>query len=444
MKRRRHLSDERGQLLIMTALFMTSLLTMTAFSFNAGYMYDKRNRLQAAADAAAMTGAIEVKRNSTVSNGELMTFAKQQVSAHDFDPNAAGFNIQVNHPPASGPYTTSPDFVEAIVSEQTSTFFGGLISWAGLAPRARAVAGSGANPNCIVVFSYVKFTNPAVGSVLTSTDCSITINGEGSPAPANDLYNRATITAKTIGVYHTGSQGCWSGGDCTNVRYGVPPVDDPLCPPTGVCLPELELPSARGLPTPTCTGQYLITATETILLNEVNKYYCGFDIKGSGTPGTIVTFQAGLYYINGPITDSGGAIVGLAGDGVMLYLSGNGTAPNQAVMNFSSSNNVEVNMSAPTAAQSAVFAGILWYQSRNTPLGTVAILGKNSTDLTIYGAMYFPTTVVSMNNGNLPDVTNDCTVVVAWAIEVDKPNMFLNNKCIDFGSSPIRTLALAE
>lgn len=443
MKRRGRPSDERGQLLIMTALFMTSLLTMTAFSFNAGYMYDKRNRLQAAADSAAMSGAIEVKRNATISAGELTTFAKQQVSAHGFDPNATGFNIQVNHPPATGPYTTAAAFVEVIVSEQTSTFFGGLISWAGLAPLARAVAGSGANPNCIVIFDHATFSNPATGSEIHSTDCSITINGQNVPTGVpNDLYNKANITARTIGVVHTGTTGCFSGGDCTNVKYGVARGTDPLWD-----LPDLGTPASRGLPAPTCTGQYLITASETISTSDVNKYACGFDIKGSGSPGTILTFQPGLYWIDGPVTDTAGSIVGLSGSGVMLYFTGRlvtASPPTYALVTFDSSNNIEVNISGPTTAVSTTYEGILFYQSRNTLQNTPVVLGNNNTDLDINGAMYFPTSRLVMNNGNQPDVTNDCTVVVAWAIEVDKPHMWLNNTCVDFGSSPVLTLSLAE
>jgi len=434
MKCRERLSDERGQLLILTGVILMSLLTMTAFSFNAGFMYDKRNRLYAAADAGAMTGAIEVKRNSGISSGELTTFVKQQISAHNFDPNGANFTLEVNHPPLSGPYTASAAFVEVIVSEQTKTFFGSLLTWAGLAPRARAVAGSGANPNCIVIFDHATFTNPATGSEIHSTDCSITINGQNVPTSApNDLYNRANITARTIGVVHTGTTGCWSGGDCTNVRYGVARGTDPLWD-----LPPLTDPPSRGLPTPTCTGPYAFVASETITTSDVNKYYCGFDIKGSGGAGTKVTFQQGLYYINGPVTDSGGAIIGLVGTDVMLFFTPTAT------INFSSSNNVEINLKGPTSGVSTTYEGILWYQDRNTPQNTLVVLGSNNTDLKINGAMYFPTVRVSMNNGNQPDVTNDCTVVVAWALEVDKPHMYLNNTCVDFGTSPVLTLALAE
>ena len=57
-----HMRCERGQLLILMAVSMVAFLGITALSIDASYLYSQRNRLYAAADAAAKTGAIEVKR----------------------------------------------------------------------------------------------------------------------------------------------------------------------------------------------------------------------------------------------------------------------------------------------------------------------------------------------------------------------------------------------
>ena len=60
-----HMRDsERGSILILTALSMTVLLGIAALSIDISFMYDKRNRLHAAADAAAKSGAFEVRRDS--------------------------------------------------------------------------------------------------------------------------------------------------------------------------------------------------------------------------------------------------------------------------------------------------------------------------------------------------------------------------------------------
>jgi Flp pilus assembly protein TadG len=56
---------ERGQILILTAISMTALIGMAGLSVDTSFMYDKRNRLSAATDAAAKTAALEVHRQGT-------------------------------------------------------------------------------------------------------------------------------------------------------------------------------------------------------------------------------------------------------------------------------------------------------------------------------------------------------------------------------------------
>src|SRR4026207_817471 len=80
--------DERGQILILTALSMPVLLAIAALSIDASYMYDRRNKLYAAADAAAKAGAIEVSRDPMISHASLVNFAHHQLGGHGFRPLA--------------------------------------------------------------------------------------------------------------------------------------------------------------------------------------------------------------------------------------------------------------------------------------------------------------------------------------------------------------------
>src|SRR5262245_58728251 len=129
-------ADERGQLLILTAVGLVMLLSVAALSVDASFMYAKRNKLHAAADAAAKTAAIEVHRYtdpSTAPLGSLYNFATQQMQANGFSSTtcAASGDCILYHPPATGPFTcanaplTCQNYVEVIVSELTGTFFGG-------------------------------------------------------------------------------------------------------------------------------------------------------------------------------------------------------------------------------------------------------------------------------------------------------------------------------
>src|SRR5689334_14515823 len=144
---RRSQKSESGQILILTAVSMTVLLGIAALSIDASYMFDKRNRLYAAADAAAKTGAFEVQRNSGITIPQLQNFANQQVTAHGFNPGGST-SVVVNHPPANGPFAGNLGYVEALVSEPTNTFFGRILGRTSMTPGARAVAGSANPTNC--------------------------------------------------------------------------------------------------------------------------------------------------------------------------------------------------------------------------------------------------------------------------------------------------------
>ena len=57
--------EERGNILAFTALAMVCLIGFAALSIDAGIMLAARNQLQAAADAAALSGAMGLFNNQT-------------------------------------------------------------------------------------------------------------------------------------------------------------------------------------------------------------------------------------------------------------------------------------------------------------------------------------------------------------------------------------------
>ena len=98
------MKSERGQILIVNVASLVMLLGVAALSIDASFMYDKRNKLYAAADAAAKSAAAEVHRNPGVSTTDLRTFANHEVSALGLDPGVST-TVTINHPPANGPFT---------------------------------------------------------------------------------------------------------------------------------------------------------------------------------------------------------------------------------------------------------------------------------------------------------------------------------------------------
>lgn len=145
---RDHSQHEQGSVAVLTMLSMAMLLTLAALALSGASAYAKRNVLSAAADAAAKLGATEIRRNSSLTATNLTNFANQQVTLHGLTPGACGSTtvgttaVCVNRPPATGTFAGNSNYVEVILTEATSTVFGGFASLTNLASTARAVAGS--------------------------------------------------------------------------------------------------------------------------------------------------------------------------------------------------------------------------------------------------------------------------------------------------------------
>jgi hypothetical protein len=446
MTGRRRLADERGQLLILTAVIMLSLLSIMAFSINVSYAYDKRNKLYAAADAAAKIGAVEVFRDGGVSQSTLEAFANQQVTAHGFTPVACGSGslgaeVCINHPPANGPFSCGvnplacQNYVEAIVSEVTPTFFGSLLGRTSLNPRARSVAGSSPSFDCIVVFDDMLVQIGATGSLLNMPNCTISVGG--------NFTNRANIVALGIGV-----KACITGGSnlCTYTRVlngptfpvveGIPMPLDPLAKVPSYDGTGLHL---AGLPdgADDAFGNVNLTADRTI---HPAIYHNIHFAAGAGGVTVQLTLLPGNYYITGLLdSEAGGnAKMAIVGDGVMLYLA------QTATVNFQS-NQVDLGTAAAplSAAATGPYNGILFYQDRATPTYT-AVFGKNNTNFNMAGAFYFKTATLKMDQQNNNAGTNTCTLIVAKAIDWGKPVFSLDNSCPVFNGSPLLTVTTAE
>jgi hypothetical protein len=236
----RERAGQRGSILILVALTMTMLLGVAALSIDASYMYDKRNRLYAAADAAAKAGAIEVLRNSGVTPASLKTFADHQVALHGFTTGVCGTtsatSVCVNHPPASGPFAGDAGYVEAIVSERTSTFFGGVVGFANLTPGARAVAGTSAPSNCLILIGAATGSPTALeigNTSLAMTGCGVAVGGPAGTADLSGANPNAAITGTPpppVSVTGTCTGTCSGMGTLT---AGAPSPVDPLAGLTG-------------------------------------------------------------------------------------------------------------------------------------------------------------------------------------------------------------------
>lgn len=412
--RGRALRSEEGSILMLTALSMVVLLSMVALAVDGSYMYTERNRMAAAADAAARAGAQEYRRNTS---SNLQAFANREVVRHGFNP-ATDTTVTVNRPPQSGSFTANQNYVEVIVSRPTASFFATILSnvWATMTPGARAVAGTSSAPNCLITLNQAGNPSLAIaGTVNLNMGCGIQANGNMSVGSGS-----GSITATSLGVQGTCS-GC-PGGAVT----GLPPAPDPLS--------TLAVPSnPYGTPT-----SVILLPSGPASINIAPGWYNKIDIANNKT----VTFTGnGLYWITGPILLGNSAIV--TGNNLMFYLDG--TAPAGPCGAGSTAGCIQTPNSANVQLQaqtSGPYEGILMFQARTNALGATF---NNAGTYNLSGAMYFPAATVTYDSAG---VSNDCTLFVANNINLGSGgggSMDFTNTCSDFpGGSPILTVTLAE
>jgi len=402
----------KGQVLVLSALILTVLVGFMGLAVDAGYFFDYRRRMVAAADSAAVAGAMEVKRDPNSTN--VVTVARNAAAANSFTHGADDITVTVNRSPASGYHVGNNKFVEVLINRPHPTFFMRALGVRTTTVSARAVAGPGVEMGCIYVLDPSADSALQVngGAVLKAPTCNVYVNSTGSAA----LYlagSGACVLANSVNI-----TGNYSGTTCsTSTPYtGTPPVDDPfanLQPPT--------IPS-------TCTYSDQVSVTGVATLNP-GRYCNGIAINS----GAIATFNPGLYILEtastkktamASLSASGQAV--LLGTGVTFYLNSGGV---------SLTGGGSVTLSAPT---SGPWEGILFFQNRSNARQSI-IAGGNLAQLN--GVLYFPQAPLQYGGGS---VTTNYTTLVARTLQISGTSLFNNNYASLADGDPITKPMLGE
>ena len=394
--------SERGQIFVLTTLGLIVLLGFMGLAVDVGYLKHQKRRMQSAADAAALAGASELKYQTWKAG------ALRDASLNGFTDGKAGATVTVNNPPVNGPYAGNANYVEAIVSQPQPWFFMRPLGFKSAPVKARAVADLGSARNCFyilapsgpgIMLDNQGTMNSSCGLIIDSSDSSAvggggTINAPSIAFVANSLPSGQTINAATV-------------------SKGILPVGDPL----------------KWLPAP-AVGSCNHTNFSTNGGALSPGVYCGgINIKGGS-----VTLGSGMYILLG-----GGLTMAqnssLTGTGVTFYNTKDNAHP---YGDITVADNTTFNLKAPT---SGTYGGILFFQDRSVPASPLRNNVLPGTGL--QGALYFPTTKVTYNEGSVSSVAY--TIVVSYAFS-NQINSFSINK--DYSSladgSPIKATVLSE
>jgi len=411
-------AGERGQILVFTAVSLVALMGIAALSIDASHLYDRRNRLYAAADAAAKSAAFAMYRRPS---SDLYAFASHELAVMGLTPvtcgSTGGASLCVYSPPVSGPFTSSPGYVEVVVSEQsTATFFGRILGWMSANPGARAVAGISNSNACLIVNQDMSLGNTCppgnptfdlngcgaeVGRNLSGTNPNACIGG--TPTPQVDVTGTCSGTCGGMGALHV----------------GAPPPIDPLAN-----LPLFTNP----YPPASCTagvGPILDPGCYTSIANSVT------------------TLRSGEYYITGTVnidnlSSEGGGATASNSYGVFLYLAG-------GVSRLHAANNKTLSikaMSNPGTYSGNTYTGVAIFQER----GNISNFdtGNNFT-LAVNGAIYMPSADVIFPN-SLDFVQTGCTLFIAKSLRIENGHGSMNNSgcAASFGGSAFLSVQVSE
>jgi hypothetical protein len=210
---------ERGQSIILVAVFFVALILFVAIAVDMSDAYFKRRTAQNAADAAAFAGGRELARQrnyygrhfdnqsrSSLLKTEMNNFAEQNniddtngVPADETNANVEGYYLdragdRLPSPPnpiGSGPHIPATAYgIEAVTHIEAPTFFGGIFGLSGLPLTADAAVSVGVPPcgvTCVVPIATLW--DPGYRDFTRSTDPDEWIQWSPDYPPPFTCYN---------------------------------------------------------------------------------------------------------------------------------------------------------------------------------------------------------------------------------------------------------------
>lgn len=394
----------QGSVAVLVALTLTMLIGFTALGTEIVYALFKQRQMQATASSAALAGATASMTGYPVP----YTIEAYAVAATmGFTSGTGGTTVTINHPPLSGNYTASAIAVEVIVAQPQSLplselFFAG--PW-NISARAVATEGNSAS-DCVLELDGSSAGAVTIdnGATVNLNQCGLAVSATGSGALT--VVHGATLTAASVTVSGTDTVNNGGAIHATNgVQTSKPAVANPYS--------SSVVPSDAGCATYTNKSQSLSPGV-----------YCGMAIGN----GVTVTMSPGVYVINGSsggeFSVSGGSK--LSGTGVTIVLTGSGS--NYATVSIS--NGARVTLSAPTTGATA---GLVFFADPNSPSSPGSSFAGGS-EMTLTGALYFPSQTVSYSNA--ASTSSTCTQLVAWHVSFVGGSAF-DSTCASAGTSTI-------
>jgi hypothetical protein len=402
MKTRAQRLRRRGFVLVTFVVSATALLVVMGLAIDVGYLQLVKTRAQAAADAAAMGGAQQIRMSG---QANAASAARADAAANGFTNGQDGVTVTVNTPPSSGYSSGDASAVEVVISKSVPAFF---MEFAGVSTsyvQARAVARRGGSTDSI----YALDTGNTSAAFSVSGGSTAIVHGgivvNSSNSSGLKVSGGSSVTATAARVV--------GGASVTGGSFMTPTAS------TGVAITPDPLANLAAPSVGTCnyTSLAINWAATTQYLNP--GVYCRGITIGNGA---VVVFNPGTYIFKGGGLNIGGGTT-VSGTGVTFY---NSAASGYTYGPITFGGGAYIDFSAPTTG---AMAGILFFQDRSVVGGSASSLAGGA-NVRLQGTLYFPTTAMTYSGGvSLPA---KYTLIVAKTVTISG-GVTLNN---DFSSLP--------
>lgn len=451
----RLLEDKRGS--VMAAFVAVPVVVGTvAVGVETGQLYRTKRQMQGAADAAALAGTIDKMNGGSLAS--ITAAALYEAQRNGFQNGVGGVTVTVNSPPQTGANVSTANAVEVSIRKPSSFVLAKVLSSTlgnsfDMTSRSVAAQGTVSSTQATTTTTTVSSEDGCLMALTTAaeqgvsftsfnnftSDCYIYSNGTstGTSSSTASIYMSGFNNATLKQVYSRGSFVVNSYNNITYTAGGSPKVNQAT---------EIVDPYA-GLPTPspgTCSYTNFNRSSTSSLTLTPGTYCGGLQVTSINN----VYFTPGIYYIaNGDLYISSVNNVTCptctANDGISFVLTQT-TGNNSDIggVRISSDNNISLN--APSASQATPpnYAGVLFYQDRRVPKGTMSSTSKIFTisslnTVTLTGAIYFPNNridISSINNASLAN--NGCTVWIGRYIRFSSYNNNYVAGCKAIGVKP--------
>jgi Flp pilus assembly protein TadG len=396
--------DRKGAAVLIVGLTMPLLVGAIGFGLEVGYWYYKKDRLQNAADAAAITAGLDLSKGYDTSSIE--TSVTDVATRNGFDGESG--TLTLNIPPTSGTATGSDKAAEVILTQDIPRLVVDLFLGPGSTTlKVRSVSkivdsegGSSSSSSgatgCILALdsSMQKAIDIGGNPAINAPNCIFIANSSNDAAI--EIYGSAS---GTIGeIYTAGGYQNSTSLTVSKATTKGSSVSDPYA--------SVSVPSAGS-----CTQtNYKVNSNQAKSLTP-GTYCSGLTIHGTAS------FSSGTYIIKGgAFTINSQAVV--SGSGVTFVLTDNAT--------LTINGGATVSLTAPTSGS---LSGLAFFENPSAPGSSCAKINGGST-MVVTGALYFRNNCVQFA-GNTSG-SSSCTQVVADSISF-KGNSGFGTSCTNAG-----------